>query len=482
MSRSITLFLLLSLLFSCKEESIPTPPIEEPTPQQAVVAVYRTDGSGTLSLSLAPDSLPLVESKGEGLQIKLNPDQVYQEMEGFGAALTESSAYVLSQHLSENKRRDLLEELFSPEKGIGISYLRLTMGSSDFSLADYSYNDQAAGQADPNMADFTLGQDLQYVVPILQEILNIVPDLNIMATPWSAPAWMKSNQSLTDGGTLKSEFYAAYAQYFVQYLTEMDKLGISIAALTIQNEPLHQAAYPSMSMRASEQLVFIRDHLGPALENAALETKIVIYDHNWDRVDYPLEVLADNEVRKYIAGTAFHCYAGDVNAMSQLQQSHPEKGIYFTECSGGNWATDFGANLAWNMESLFVGAPRNWAKTVLLWNLALDENSGPQNGGCTDCRAVVTVSSNGSIERNVEYNLLGHVAAFVRPGACRIKSNETRVLGVSQVAFQNKDQSLAMVAYNHLGRPIQLEVEVGEGQAFRYELPAGMLVTFSWEQ
>ena len=304
-----------------------------------------------------------------------------------------------------------------------------------------------------------------------------------MATPWTAPAWMKTNQGLIDGGNLKTSLYAAYAQYFVQYITAMADQGIPIAAITVQNEPLHRApGYPSMEMSASEQLIFIRDHLGPAFERANLDTKVIIYDHNWDETAYPLEILADSEAKKYVWGSAFHCYAGEVDAMSEVNRAHPDRGIFFTECSGGAWSPNFGANLAWNMENLFVGAPRNWAKTVLLWNLALDEQAGPQNGGCQDCRGVISVgSSNGAVTKNVEYYLLGHVARFVRPGACRIASPSTRSSGISQVAYQNIDQSLVLMAYNHLDRPLDIEVLTGNNQAFQYTLPAGALATFSWK-
>lgn len=479
-----TFFLLpLLLLFACKEPPVPIPPAQPPVAKEdGVVAVYQTNHGGTLGLVQASDSLPLITPKGKGIPITINPTQVFQEMEGFGAALTESSAYVLNAHLSASERTALLQNLFQPtEGGIGISYLRITMGASDFSLANYTYHDLPHGQTDPSLASFSLGNDTQHLIPVLKEILAIAPDLQLMATPWTAPAWMKTNQSLLDGGKLKPEYYAAYAQYFVKYLQAMEQAGIPIASLTIQNEPLHQAGYPSLRMSAAEQLVFIRDHLGPAFDQEGLDTKVIVYDHNWDEIVYPLEILNDTLAKRFVWGTAFHCYGGRVEAMSQLREAHPDKGIYFTECSGGEWATNFGDNLAWNMENLFVGATRNWAKTVLLWNLALDEKNGPQNGGCTDCRGVVTVHTNGTIARNVEYYLLGHMARFVRPGACRVETPSTRHEGISQVAFQNQDQSLVLVLYNHLESSQEIEVLVPGEKAFQYIVPAGSLLTFSWE-
>ena len=476
--------MLLGMAMACQEEPIPVPPSSGPpaTPQ-GVVAVYRTNGEGSLVLARAPDSLPLVSPTRTGIAIPLDAQQTYQEMEGFGAALTESSALVLMEHLSDAARAAVLADLFAPEEGIGISYLRLTMGASDFARFSYTYHDLPIGQTDTSLQQFSLGADLDYVVPVLKEILAIAPDLRIMATPWTAPAWMKTNERLIDGGNLNPSFYAAYAQYFVRYVAAMAAEGIPIAAITVQNEPLHQAGYPTMLMSAAEQLVFIRDYLGPAFARADLDTKIIIYDHNWDEPGYPLEILADPVAKQYIWGSAFHCYAGQVEAMSIVRQAHPDRGIFFTECSGGGWSTDFGANLAWNMDNLFVGATRNWAKTVLLWNLALDEQAGPQNGGCGDCRGVITVNAtSGQVTRNVEYYLLGHFAGFVRPGAFRIETPATRSAGLSQVAFQNPDLSRVLVAFNHRDQALELEVQLDDNRAFRYTLPARTLATFHWKE
>lgn len=473
----------LLVVSACKEPPIPIPPIPvDPVEIDEVVAIYQTSADGSSVLASFADSLPLVSPTGEGVQVVVNPDAVQQKMEGYGAALTESSAYVLMEYLSESERFDVLEDLFSPEKGIGISYVRVTMGGSDFSLSNYTYNDLGPGKTDTSLQSFSLEKDRAYLIPVLQEILSIVPDLNIMATPWTAPAWMKTNERLLDGGSLTPAYYASYAQYFVRYLTELASEGIPIQAITVQNEPLHQASYPSMRMTPEEQKTFIRDHLGPALEQAGLDTEIMVYDHNWDDVDFPLQILSDPVAKDYVAGSAFHCYGGQVEAMSIVHNAHPDKGIYFTECSGGDWSQDYGSNLAWNMENLFVGAPRNWAKNVLLWNLALDENNGPINGGCTDCRGVITINStNGRVTKNVEYALLGHSAQFVRPGACRIETSNTRTSGLSQVVYQNVDQSFVMVALNHLDRPLEVEIYAADNQVFRYSIPAGSLVTFQWQ-
>ncbi|NJC25634.1 glycoside hydrolase family 30 protein [Neolewinella antarctica] len=480
------LTLLLLLVCGCGDDDIPVPTVpmeeEEPTPtgEPGTVTVWTTNGEGSVLLSKSTNLLPFKAGLTGGIPIGIDTSTALQTIDGFGAALTGSSAFVLREHLTDAKRATLLRELFTPEAGIGISFMRITIGASDFSTADYTYNDNPAGGADPDQSEFSLGRDTDHLVPVLQEIMAISPDLKIMATPWSAPAWMKTNGDIRNGGQLRGDLLSSYAQYFVVYLRAMSAAGISIYAISVQNEPLLASGYPTMEMEAAQQSTFIRDHLGPALAAADLDTKIIIYDHNWDDIKYPLDVLSDDATKEFIAGTAFHCYAGDVSAMSQVNTQHPDRGIYFTECSGGGFSTDFGTNLSWNTDNLLVGATRNWAKTVLFWNLALNENSGPQNGGCKDCRGVVTINAgNGNISRNVEYYLLGHTAKFVQPGAVRIPTPTRRGEGISQVAFLNPDRSRVLVAFNHNSQTSTLRVTEG-GDSFQYSLPAGNLVTFTW--
>jgi glucosylceramidase len=296
---------------------------------------------------------------------------------------------------------------------------------------------------------------------VLKEILSISPKLKIMASPWSAPAWMKTNGKLA-GGKLKPEYYQTYANYFLKYLLAYEKEGIPIDAISIQNEPLHEASYPSMRMEASEQLAFIKSHLGPLLVKENRSTKILIYDHNWDRPDYPLQLLQDAEARKYISGTAFHAYAGEVKSMSSVYEAFKDKGIYFTEISGGEWAKNFADNMGWNMKNIFIGAPNNWARNALLWNLALDENFGPKNGGCQDCRGVITISEGGFVNRNVEYYSLAHLSKWVLPGAYRIGSSLSTA--VEHVAFKNPDGSIVVVILNDASNVQRVNLVYGNKQ------------------
>ncbi|ADU31746.1 carbohydrate-binding protein [Evansella cellulosilytica] len=429
--------------------------------------------------------------------IDVNEHTTYQEMDGFGAALSGSSAYLINR-LPAEERTELLSELFgNEEEDANFSFLRVTMGASDFNTKRFTYNDMPEGETDPDLEHFTIEEDAD-VIAVLQEIVDIQEDIKIMASPWSAPAWMKEPETL-NGGRLKEEHYDTYANYFVKFIEAYQEEGIDVYAVTVQNEPHHESGdggseygYPTMRMTASAQAEFVKNHLGPAFEENNIDTKIIIWDHNWNEPEYPLEVLEDDEVKEYVAGTAFHCYAGDFRNQSLINNEHPDKGIWFTECSGGDWATDFGENLAWNMENIMIGSIRNWSKSVLLWNLALDENAGPitppENedddritGGCSDCRGVVTIDSEtNEITRNEEYYILGHASKFVQPGAERIESSDLGTNSIQNVAFMNPDGSKALIAMNNTNAAREFKVRWGS-QSFIYELDAGSVITFTWD-
>lgn len=398
----------------------------------------------------------------------------YQPVEGFGAALTGSSAFVLNRYLDAGKRSALLKELFTPD-GAGLDYLRITIGASDFSLHDFSYNDT---EDDTLMENFSLEPDHTDLIPVLKEILQLNPSLKIMASPWSAPAWMKTNGSMT-GGSLKRASFPAFARYLSQYILEMEKLGITIDAISVQNEPLHGTArYPCMYMSATDQRDFIRDHLGPEFESKKIAAKILLYDHNWDRPLYGDTILQDKNAARFAWGTAFHAYGGSVTAMTELKQLHPDKHIYFTEISGGRWAPVFGDNLKWYAENIIIGTMRNWSRNALFWNLALDEKDGPQNRGCSDCRGVVTVNSNGTIDRNEEYYALAHAGKFIRQNAYRV---ETRLESsdLQHVGFVLPDGSKTVLILNKNPETLQIAVREGSGTA-RVILEGNAFYTLTW--
>ena len=410
--------------------------------------------------------------------ITIDESQLYQQFEGAGAAMTDSSAWLIMNAISETERNDLMADLFS-DSGINLSYARVPMGASDFALSSYTYDDMPAGQTDPTLANFSIVHDEDYIIPSLQQARDLNPQLRLMGTPWSAPAWMKDNENL-NAGSLDAQYYDAFADYHVKFIEAYLAQGLPIDSLTAQNEPEHETtSYPSMGMSAEEQKVFVRDHLGPALEAAGLQTRLLLLDHNWDLANYPLSILADPTAYAYVAGTAFHCYAGDVDAQTAVHNAYPDKGVWFTECSGGGWATDFGDNMTWNMQNLVIGNFRNYGKSLLLWNLALDQDDGPQNGGCSDCRGVVTIDQNTQdIDYNVEYYVLGHVTKFVDPGAYRIDSTEFIANGPENVAFHNPDGSIVLIV--HAEEAATFDVS-WQGQYINYSLPAQGTVTFKWD-
>ncbi|MFX3651463.1 MAG: glycoside hydrolase family 30 beta sandwich domain-containing protein [Paenibacillus sp.] len=418
--------------------------------------------------------------------IQIDPDKTYQTMDGFGAAMTGSSAHLINQ-LPEEKQEQLLKELYTTE-GLNMDMVRHTIGASDYSVdesgvsSSYTYDDIESG-TDYDMEHFSIDKD-QEVVNMLERVARLKPGLNVLGTPWTAPAWMKYEEKTTNGWYLDYNdlrVYEAYASYLVKYIQAYQAKGIPIFGITLQNEPEFSSdKYPSMSMGAEEQAMFIRDYLGPALQDAGLDTRIIAYDHNWDQaVDYTSKVLGNEQAAAYIDGSAFHCYAGDPSAMSEVHNRFPDKHIYFTECSGGAWSPDFGENLSWQMSNLIIGAPRNWAKNVLLWNIALDPQGGPTNGGCTNCRGVVTINpESDEITRNVEYYALGHISRYVRPGAVRVDSTQEQGQ-IENVVFRNPDGTMVLVAANTGEEEVSFDV-VMDGDSFRYVLPSQSAATFRW--
>ncbi len=407
--------------------------------------------------------------------LRIDDDRRFQTIDGFGAELTGSSAHLI-ESLPDHGAA-LIGTLFD-RGGLSLSFVRLTVGASDFSLGSYTYDDVAPGAADPKLAAFSVARDAD-VFTALAAIRAASSDVRFIASPWTAPAWMKTGDKLFGGG-LRPDAYGAYANYLVAYVRALAAHDVPLAVLTPQNEPLLDSnAYPSMTLSATEEAAFVGTALGPALRAAYPATNIVVNDHNWDGGDYALTVLADARASKYVTGSAFHCYGGNVSAMSRVHDAHPDRSIYLTECSGGDWSTNFGSNLAWDTRNLIIGATVNWARAVVLGNLALDAADGPTNGGCADCRGVVTVGGNGTITRNVEYYVLEHAARFVRPGAVRISSSCSLGSELPNVAFLNTDGSKVLIALNDSTHRATFAVRYRSG-SFRFSLPRGAVVTFHW--
>ncbi|QDK80086.1 glucosylceramidase [Spirosoma sp. KCTC 42546] len=420
-------------------------------------------------------SLSFTEGNAKTPTIHIDAAQTYQTIDGFGYTLTGGSAMLISR-MEKTAKAKLLTELFSTEgKSIGVSYLRLSIGASDLDEQVFSYDDLPAGQTDPTLAKFSLAPDQQYLIPLLNEILAINPAIKILGSPWSPPTWMKSNGN-SKGGSLKLEFYDTYARYFVKYIQGMAKAGIRIDAVTIQNEPLHPGNNPSLLMLPSEQALFIKKSLGPAFKAAKIKTKVILYDHNADRPDYPITVLNDPEARQYIDGSAFHLYGGPISALSEVHKAYPDKNLYFTEQwigAPGNLKGD----LAWHVRELIIGATRNWSRTVLQWNLAADPKQNPHTpGGCDQCLGALTIDGN-TVKRNPAYYNVAVASKFVRPGSVRIASDEIKNL--PNVAFKTPDGHIVLIVLNDSPSAQKFSIAY-QGKQASATLPTGAVGTYVW--
>jgi glucosylceramidase len=417
------------------------------------------------SRSSPQDALPTIE---------VDERRTFQPIEGFGFALTGGSAYLLAG-LAAAERADLLRELFAPtEESVGLSCLRLSIGASDLGRKDFSYWGVRRGTKDPDLALFNLHAGDREVVPVLQEILRINPAVKIMAAPWSAPPWMKSNGSYI-AGHLKPDCYAAYARYFVRYIEAMREHGIHVSAVTPQNEPQNPRNEPSMVMSAAEQADFIKHHLGPELRKGAPDTEILCWDHNCDGTDFPLDVLGDAEARAYTAGVAWHLYNGTPDAMSYVHAQYPDKKVYFTE----QWVSaqeEFMGALRWHTRNVVVGALRNWSRTAMEWNLASDPQYALHSRlGAVGALGGITIGT--TITRNPGYYLMAHSAKFIRPGSTRVHSSEVDRL--PNVACLTPDSRLVMVVMNDGEDARRFRVR-HQGAHATLELGAGDVATLRW--
>jgi glucosylceramidase len=442
------------------------------------VAVWMTSGDQTYLLQQLTSVAFGATAAAAPITITLDEQTSYQTIDGFGAAMTGSAAYLLNRRMSAAQRDALLTELYT-SSGLGLNLVRHSMGASDFSVqGDFTYDDLASGATDPTLASFSLAYDEVDLIPMLQAARAKNSRLKIFGSPWTAPAWMKQTRTLR-GSFLAAASYQTYANYFVRYVQGYAAHGLPIYAVTLQNEPLNTTTdYPAMRMDPVNQIDFLKNNIGPAFATAGLNTKLIVYDHNWDRPDYPNAVFADPLAAQYAAGATFHCYGGSVGQQSTTRNAYPGKDLWFTECSG-TAGSSFAGDLKWNTSNIIIGATRNWAKGSILWNLALNPANGPTNGGCTTCRGVLTIDENtGAVTRNVEYYVLGHASKFVHEGAVRIGSSSTAGV-IETVAFRNTDSTRVLIALNNSNTTRTFRVD-WRGQFFTYTLTAGAVATYTW--
>ncbi len=475
----LSLFFLPVLLLCCSQSGGGPEVVDSDPPVSGLVsdvAFWLTKANQSVRLEKQTVALQFGNNFNMYPDIEVGPDQTFQSVDGFGYTLTGGSAEVINS-LSTSKKQELLNELFgTSENAISVSYLRISIGASDLNGSTFSYNDLPEGQTDPNLENFSLNPDKKDLIPLLKEILRINPNLKIMGSPWSPPVWMKDNNS-TIGGSLQPKYYSVYAQYFVKYIQQMKEEGITIDAITPQNEPLHPGNNPSMYMTAGQQTEFIKNHLGPAFKNANISTKIIVYDHNCDKPEYPITVMNDAAAKSFVAGAAFHLYAGNISALSTVHNAHPDKGVYFTEQWTGAQSS-FEEDLKWHSENVLIGSLRNWSKTVLEWNLASNSSYGPHTpGGCTQCKGAITVNSSTSFTKNVSYYIIGHASKFVPSGSVRIESPAVEKL--VSVAFKTPAGKKVLIVTNS-GTTSELFNIKYNGKWVTSSLDAGSVGTYIW--
>ena len=419
----------------------------------------------------------IVPSKAQNVDatIEVDNNKTFQTMEGFGFALTGGSATLIDA-LPSAKKKALLKEIFGKgPNGLGVSYIRISMGASDLDADVFSYCDLPKGETDKALKHFNLSQDTIHLIPIIKEALKINPALKIMASPWSPPVWMKSNGASMSGHLMK-EYYDTYALYFAKYIKAMKAKGIHISSVTLQNEPEHGGNNPSLLMTAAEQKEFLRDYLGPKFKEEKINTAIVLYDHNADHPNYPISILDDAKAKAFATGTAFHLYLGHESALSTVHNAHPDKKLYFTEQWTGAKGS-FDGDLFWHTEHIVIGTINNWSSAVIEWNLAANAKFEPHTpGGCTECKGAFTIQGE-EISRNVSYYIIGHIAKFVPAGAKRIESSSTSDSIKSTSFLLPNGKKVSIILNANETKTIELK---NNKQHYSMELPSGSVSTIVW--
>jgi O-glycosyl hydrolase len=460
-----------------------TPPGNGPT-----VSIVVTTDDQTKQLAPQP-AVNFSAVIGGSKVVYLDETQVYQPIEGFGAATTDSAMYLLNEVAKPNQPAQFtqaMNNLFTRQgSGVGLSFIRNPMGASDIARTVYSFDDNN-GQPDPTLAHFSIAHDQADIIPLIVQAKQLNPQLKIMANPWSPPGWMKDSGSMV-GGSLLPNMYSAFANYFVKYIQAYQQAGINIDYISLQNEPLYvPSSYPGMCMPATpgsndcasqtDERTALFSYVLPALSAASLNTKALVYDHNWDRRDYPENVLSNQINLSQIAGVGWHGYTPAPGAMTPIQNMFPGLGAYETEHSGFITNSD---QTRLDFEEI-IQCMRNWARAYVKWSLALDENQGPHTGGCSTCSPIVTVNStSGNITYGIEFYTLGHFSKYVLPGANRVYSSDAT--GIVTAAFVNPvpNNSRVLVAFNDSSQSQTFEVQWGT-QSFTYTLPALAGATFTW--
>ncbi|MDR0763922.1 MAG: glucosylceramidase [Bacteroidales bacterium] len=485
---NILLIVLSFITFSCgddnKNGSNPVPTSEETYD----VYAYTSTASRSMSFNKAGVDFSTVSNMSPNT-IKIHPDTKYQTIDGFGAAITGSSCYNLMR-MNVADRAAFMKEIFDTVDGLGLSYVRVSIGCSDFSLSEYTCCDQKG------IENFALtSEELNYVIPILKEAFAYNPNIKVVGSPWTCPLWMKVSEkggstpyNSWTGGHLGTAYYQDYATYFVKWIRAFEAQCVPIYAITIQNEPLNGGNSASLLMEWDEQRDFIKDALGPKLQQAGLHTKVFVFDHNFNydgvgsQQDYPIRIYNDADAAQYVTGAAYHHYGGDRSELTDIHSQRPDKELIFSEGSIGTW--NDGRNLA----NVFtreveegIDLVAKWCKAVIVWNLMLDMSGAPNRpGGCTTCFGVVDISTDyKAITRNSHYYEIGHLSKVMKAGAVRIKADGYSPAGLIYQAVKNPDGSYGMVILNKSSAEINFTVE-DDAHSFSYSVPSKAAVSLRW--
>ncbi|MGB8261294.1 MAG: carbohydrate-binding protein [Terracidiphilus sp.] len=440
------------------------------------VSVVASSDDGTLKLTAQP-STQFFSGSGGSNPVYVDETESYQTIEGFGAAFTDTAAYNLNEVATAAAHSEAVNNLFTRNgQGIGLSFMRAPMAASDLALSVYSYDDQPAGKTDPTLAGFSIDHDRKDIIPLILEAKSLNPAMKLMANPWSPPGWMKSNDSMVNGGTLLPQFYSAFADYFVKYVQTYEQAGVTVDYISIQNEPTYTTTYPSMDLEAAGATTVLSQYVLPALAANKIGARVLLLDNNYYLIAYPETELANSTIANssQVAGVAWHGYSLPQGYMQLLQNKYPNLGQYETEHSGGAWNAD---QFKTDFEDI-TAVMRSSGKTFVKWSLAVNENYGPETNGCSNCYGMVSVNSKtGAVTYTADYYTLGQFSKFIFPGAKRIYSSNAQ--GILSSAFANPDGSKVLVAFNDTAAPVTFQVSWG-AQSFSYILPRLTASTYTW--
>lgn len=406
--------------------------------------------------------------------IVISPAEKAQPVLGFGAALTDAACYVLSQ-MPQAGRESLLNELFSP-KEMGFSVCRIGIGSSDYSLNVFSYDE---GELDPELRRFSIDHDREYILPTLRSVRQANQQLFLLGSPWSPPGWMKDNNSML-GGTIRRQHLRPYASYIVKFLQAYQAEGVEVSAVTPQNEvdTDQDSRMPACLFPQEAEVQYVGQMLGPAIERAGLKTKIWLLDHNYNLWGRAICELDDEKVSKVTKSIAWHGYLGTPELVRKVTAAHPDAEMYWTE--GGPDITDPKYLTDWSKWShTFTGILRNGMRCIIAWNIALDEQGNP-NIGPFSCGGVVTVHSGShEVTRSGQYAAFAHYSRHIRRDAVVIGSRG-EVSGVDHVAAANPDGSYALVLTNTGSSPQRCELRFGKVTT-AVDLAPDSVTTLNWQ-